>query len=106
FFFFLFLFFWLVCFLVLLFVVGVLVCGLVLVLCVGCVLVWFLFVVLGGFVGGWVGGLVYVGSGCYVVLWLVSVVLSLVAGALNWAVRGRRGARLEAEGGGACGGGG
>ncbi|WP_268797359.1 MFS transporter [Pseudomonas huanghezhanensis] len=56
----------------------------------------FLFHQLGAFLGGWLGGLVYDRTGSYDLIWQVSIVLSLVAAALNWPVRERPVARLQA----------
>ncbi|AHG40017.1 MFS transporter [Pseudomonas syringae CC1557] len=59
----------------------------------------FLFHQLGAFLGGWLGGLVYDRTGSYDLIWQVSVLLSLLAAALNWPVRERPVARLQAQGG-------
>ncbi|KPY84097.1 MULTISPECIES: MFS transporter [Pseudomonas syringae group] len=58
----------------------------------------FLFHQLGAFLGGWLGGLVYDRTGSYDLIWQVSVLLSLLAAALNWPVRERPVARLQAQG--------
>jgi MFS family permease len=58
----------------------------------------FLFHQLGAFLGGWLGGVVYDHTGSYDLIWQVSVVLSLVAAALNWPVRERPVARLQVQG--------
>lgn len=56
----------------------------------------FLFHQLGSFLGGWLGGVVYDRTGSYELIWQVAVVLSLLAAALNWPVRERPVARLQA----------
>jgi MFS family permease len=58
----------------------------------------FLFHQLGAFLGGWLGGLVYDHTGSYDLVWQLSIALSLLAGALNWPVRERPVARLQAQG--------
>ena len=58
----------------------------------------FLFHQLGAFLGGWLGGVVYDQTGSYDIIWQVSIVLSLLAAALNWPVRERPVARLQAQG--------
>lgn len=58
----------------------------------------FLFHQLGAFLGGWLGGLVYDQTGSYDLVWQLSIALSLLAGALNWPVRERPVARLQAQG--------
>jgi MFS family permease len=58
----------------------------------------FLFHQLGAFLGGWLGGVVYDHTGSYDLIWQVSIVLSLVAAALNWPVRERPVARLQVQG--------
>ena len=57
----------------------------------------FLFHQLGAFLGGWLGGVVYDQTGSYDIIWQVSIVLSLLAAALNWPVRERPVARLQAQ---------
>jgi MFS family permease len=57
----------------------------------------FLFHQLGAFLGGWLGGLVYDHTGSYDLIWQVSILLSLLAAALNWPVRERPVARLQAQ---------
>ena len=57
----------------------------------------FLFHQLGAFLGGWLGGLVYDQTGSYDLVWQLSIGLSLLAGALNWPVRERPVARLQAQ---------
>jgi len=56
----------------------------------------FLFHQLGAFLGGWLGGVVYDHTGSYTLIWQVSIALSLVAAVLNWPVRERPVARLQA----------
>jgi len=56
----------------------------------------FLFHQLGSFLGGWLGGVVYDRTGNYDLIWQVAVLLSLLAAALNWPVRERPVARLQA----------
>nr|WP_191985177.1 MFS transporter [Pseudomonas sp. Lz4W] len=58
----------------------------------------FLFHQLGAFLGGWLGGVVYDRTGSYDLIWQVSIFLSLLAAALNWPVRERPVARLQAQG--------
>lgn len=58
----------------------------------------FLFHQLGAFLGGWLGGVVYDQTGSYELIWQGSIVLSLLAAALNWPVRERPVARLQARG--------
>ena len=58
----------------------------------------FLFHQLGAFLGGWMGGVVYDQTGSYDLIWQVSILLSLLAAALNWPVRERPVARLQAQG--------
>ena len=58
----------------------------------------FLFHQLGAFLGGWLGGVVYDQTGSYDLIWQGSIVLSLLAAALNWPVRERPVARLQAQG--------
>lgn len=57
----------------------------------------FLFHQLGAFLGGWLGGVVYDHTGSYDIIWHVSIALSLMAAALNWPVRERPVARLQAQ---------
>lgn len=47
----------------------------------------FLFHQLGSFCGGWLGGWVYDRTGSYDLVWQISIVLSLMAAALNWPIR-------------------
>lgn len=49
----------------------------------------FLFHQIGAFLGGWLGGYVYDRTGNYDLVWQVSILLSLLAGLLNWPVRER-----------------
>ncbi|MGV8862634.1 MAG: MFS transporter [Pseudomonas sp.] len=58
----------------------------------------FLFHQLGAFLGGWLGGVVYDRTGNYDLIWQVSILLSLMAAALNWPVRERPVARLQVQG--------
>lgn len=58
----------------------------------------FLFHQLGAFLGGWLGDVVYDQTGSYDLIWQVSIVLSLLAAALNWPVRERPVARLQVQG--------
>lgn len=55
----------------------------------------FLFHQLGSFLGGWLGGYLYDHTGSYDLVWQISVLLSLMAAALNWPVRERPVARLQ-----------
>ncbi|WP_412461792.1 MFS transporter [Pseudomonas sp. SC11] len=55
----------------------------------------FLFHQLGAFLGGWMGGVVYDRMGSYDVVWQISILLSVLAAALNWPVRERPVARLQ-----------
>jgi predicted MFS family arabinose efflux permease len=52
---------------------------------------------LGAFLGGWLGGVVYDHTGNYDLVWQISILLSLLAAALNWPVRERPVARLQAQ---------
>ncbi|MCE0850070.1 MFS transporter [Pseudomonas asiatica] len=47
----------------------------------------YLFHQVGAFLGGWVGGAAYDMTGSYDLVWKTAVVLSLIAAAVNWAVR-------------------
>lgn len=49
----------------------------------------FLFHQIGAFLGGWLGGYVYDHTGNYDLVWHISILLSLLAGLLNWPVRER-----------------
>jgi MFS family permease len=57
----------------------------------------FLFHQLGSFLGGWLGGVVYDRTGNYDLIWHVAILLSLLAAALNWPVRERPVARVQAQ---------
>ncbi|MCY1405553.1 putative MFS-type transporter YhjX [compost metagenome] len=57
----------------------------------------FLFHQLGAFLGGWLGGVVYDQTGSYDLVWHISIALSVIAAALNWPVRERPVARLQAQ---------
>ncbi|KQQ56868.1 MFS transporter [Pseudomonas sp. Leaf127] len=57
----------------------------------------FLFHQLGSFMGGWLGGVVYDRTGSYDLVWQISVLLSVLAAALNWPVRERPVTRLQAQ---------
>ena len=59
----------------------------------------FLFHQLGSFLGGWLGGVVYDHTGSYDLIWQVSILLSLMAAALNWPVSERPVARLQVQAG-------
>jgi MFS family permease len=56
----------------------------------------FLFHQLGAFLGGWVGGYLYDSTGSYELVWHISILLGLLAAALNWPVREQPVARLRA----------
>ena len=56
----------------------------------------FLFHQLGSFLGGWLGGYLYDHTGSYDLVWQISILLSVVAAALNWPVREQPVARLQA----------
>ena len=58
----------------------------------------FLFHQLGAFLGGWLGGWLYDRTGSYELVWQLSIALSLMAALLNWPVRERPVARLQAAG--------
>lgn len=55
----------------------------------------FLFHQLGSFLGGWLGGYLYDHTGSYDLVWQVSILLSVLAAALNWPVREQPVARLQ-----------
>ncbi len=56
----------------------------------------FLFHQLGSFCGGWLGGWVYDRTGSYDLVWQISIVLSLMAAAINWPIREQPVERLRA----------
>ena len=58
----------------------------------------FLFHQLGAFLGGWLGGYLYDRTGSYDLVWLIAILLSLLAAALNWPVREQPVARLQGSG--------
>ncbi|TWC34104.1 nitrate/nitrite transporter NarK [Pseudomonas sp. SJZ079] len=58
----------------------------------------FLFHQLGAFLGGWLGGYMYDQTGSYELVWQISILLSLLAAALNWPVREQPVARLQGAG--------
>lgn len=49
----------------------------------------------GSFLGGWLGGYVYDRTGSYDLVWYISVLLGVLAAALNWPVQERPVARLQ-----------
>ena len=49
---------------------------------------------LGGFLGAWLGGLVFEYWGSYLPIWIASIVLGLIAAALHWPISERPVARL------------
>ena len=49
---------------------------------------------LGGFLGAWLGGIVFAASGSYLPIWIASIVLGLIAAALHWPISERPVARL------------
>ncbi|WP_028240823.1 MFS transporter [Stutzerimonas azotifigens] len=55
----------------------------------------FLFHQIGAFLGGWLGGYLYDHTGSYDLVWQLSILLSLMAAALNWPVREQPVARLR-----------
>ncbi|UCJ15096.1 MFS transporter [Pseudomonas sp. MM211] len=55
----------------------------------------FLFHQLGSFLGGWLGGYLYDHTGSYDLVWQISILLSVLAAALNWPVREQPVARLQ-----------
>lgn len=55
----------------------------------------FLFHQLGSFMGGWLGGYLYDHTGSYDLVWQLSILLSVLAAALNWPVREQPVARLQ-----------
>ncbi|WP_411269289.1 MFS transporter [Phytopseudomonas dryadis] len=58
----------------------------------------FLFHQLGSFLGGWLGGYLYDHTGSYDLVWQISILLSVLAAALNWPVREQPVARLQGVG--------
>ncbi|KFX67771.1 MFS transporter [Pseudomonas taeanensis MS-3] len=61
----------------------------------------YLFHQIGAFLGGWLGGYLYDQTGSYDLVWQISILLSLMAAALNWPVREQPVARLQGVGAGA-----
>ena len=57
----------------------------------------FLFHQLGSFLGGWLGGYLYDRTGSYMLVWQICIGLSVMAALLNWPVRERPVARLQAQ---------
>ncbi|NYT66314.1 MFS transporter [Alcaligenaceae bacterium] len=55
----------------------------------------FLFHQIGSFLGGWLGGYLFDRTGSYDLVWQISIVLSVVAAALNWPIREQAVARLQ-----------
>ncbi len=55
----------------------------------------FLFHQIGSFLGGWLGGYLFDKTGSYDVVWQISIVLSVVAAALNWPIKEQAVARLQ-----------
>ncbi len=55
----------------------------------------FLFHQLGSFMGGWLGGYLYDHTGSYDLVWQISILLSVLAAALNWPVREQPVVRLQ-----------
>lgn len=58
----------------------------------------YLFHQIGAFLGGWLGGYMYDITGNYDLVWQISILLSLLAAALNWPVREQPVARLQDAG--------
>lgn len=58
----------------------------------------YLFHQIGAFLGGWLGGYMYDKTGNYDLVWQISILLSLLAAALNWPVREQPVARLQDAG--------
>jgi len=61
----------------------------------------YLFHQIGAFLGGWLGGYMYDKTGNYDLVWQISILLSLLAAALNWPIREQPVARLQGAGVGA-----
>jgi predicted MFS family arabinose efflux permease len=55
----------------------------------------FLFHQIGSFLGGWLGGYLFDRTGSYDMVWYISIILSVVAAALNWPIREQAVARLQ-----------
>lgn len=55
----------------------------------------FLFHQIGSFLGGWLGGYLFDRTGSYDMVWHISIILSVVAAALNWPIREQAVARLQ-----------
>ncbi len=51
---------------------------------------------IGGFLGAWLGGVVFDATGSYDLVWLGAIVLGLTAAALHWPIDDRQVARLQA----------
>lgn len=50
---------------------------------------------IGSFLGGWLGGYLFDRTGSYDLVWQISILLSVVAAALNWPIREQPVARLQ-----------
>jgi MFS family permease len=61
----------------------------------------YLFHQIGAFLGGWLGGYMFDQTGNYELVWQLSILLSLLAAALNWPIREQPVARLQGAGAGA-----
>ena len=55
----------------------------------------FLFHQIGSFLGGWLGGYIFDRTGSYDLVWHISIMLSVVAAALNWPIREQAVIRLQ-----------
>jgi len=55
----------------------------------------FLFLHVGSFFGGWLGGWLYARTGSYDLVWQFAIALSLMATLLNWPIREQPVARLR-----------
>lgn len=53
---------------------------------------------IGGFMGAWLGGLIYDATGAYDLMWMISIALGLVSAALHWPIDDRPLARLKPAG--------